>query len=808
MKSLLRRSCILLALLVYWLPASAQTLPVVRKIEIKNVGPPAASDDLIKSNIRIKEGDTYSRTAIDDDVRNLYNTGYFYNIRVTQEPTDGGVKLVYVVQGKMLVTEIKFEGNKKYSTSKLRNKIKSKVGEPMDERKLFNDAQEILKYYQKSGYQKTDVKYVPDPNEQAGRVRITFEITEAPKIKIENIVFDGATAFKQKKIAKQLKTRKHWMWSWLTGSGVLKDEEFEDDKEKLYEFYRNEGYIDFEIKEIKFDSINPKWMVIRFVVNEGKQYHVGTVEFKGNTLFTADEIRKGVPDIAKGKVKKPKLLPGSVFSPEKLSDDIDTVRDFYGARGYIDAKVFVQRKANTETGNMDLSFQIDEKDKSYIEKIEIKGNTKTKDKVIRRELAVSPGEVYDRVRVDFSKERLKGLQYFDKVAAQDEPTDVPNRRNLVVAVEEKNTGNVSVGAGFSSVESIVGFVELTQSNFDIWNPPYFTGAGQRFRIRASYGSLTQDYRLSIVEPWFLDKKLALSFDLFRTANSYQSTIYDVLETGGRIGLERALFVDYLRGGISYTLEEAGIKVHPEFATPTSTSVQGPGRFVTDTTVPPTASPAILSEDGEKLVSKIGTSLAYDTRQGIIPRGGQKTELITEVAGGPLGAQVNFYKMELHTSWYFPGFWSGHIFEVGGKVGTVVNFGSSPAVRLFDRYFLGGPRSLRGFKYASVGPHDSLNDPFGGDSMFFTSAEYSIPIIDKGPSEAGLRVAFFYDIGNVYARPYEFNLHSFDDDYGVGLRLNIPHIGPLRLDLGIPIHTDAFNSSRPHFQFDIGFSRDY
>ena len=329
--------------------------------------------------------------------------------------------------------------------------------------------------YQKSGYPLTQVKYVLNIDENSGRGTATFEITESPKVKIIEVDFVGAKAYPQKKLRKVIKTRKHWMFSWITSSGVLKDEQFEEDQEKLKDYYRDHGYIDFEIKNVEYLNPTPRTLIIRLNVYEGVQYKVGSVKFTGNKLFSTAEIARGLQSLhsargAKGKLGTNGLTMdvGGIFTPKGLTADIEAVEDFYGAKGYIDVSsstrnLNVQRIPNTETGTMDLEFKLDEGQKSYIERIDIRGNTKTKDRVIRRELAVSPGEVFDMVRVKVSKQRLEGLQYFEKVDARPEPTDVPNRKDLVVGVDEKNTGNLSLGAGFSSVDAIVGFVELSQA---------------------------------------------------------------------------------------------------------------------------------------------------------------------------------------------------------------------------------------------------------------------------------------------------------------------------------------------------------
>ncbi|MBI3876552.1 MAG: outer membrane protein assembly factor BamA [Verrucomicrobia bacterium] len=803
-----RRAGVLLALLLaVALPAAAQTFGRIQKIEIKHIGPPAASDELVRANIRVKEGDTFSRNSVDDDVRNLYATGYFYNIRVQEEPVEGGVKLNYVLIGRPLLTEIRFEGNKKYSASRLKQKVTSKKDSPLDERKLFTDSQEIQKYYQKQGFQKTQVKYELSPGfENTGRATVTFVVTEAPKVRVIDVEFVGATAFPRKKLAKQIKTRRWWMWSWLTGSGVLKDEEFEEDKEKLAEFYRNEGYIDFEIKEVKLlPQMNPKRMVIQLVVFEGKQYKVGSIKFEGNSVFTAEEMQR-LSVFTGAKNRKLELAAGKTFTPDKLSDDLETLRDFYGGRGYIDARIQAERRANTDTGNMDLTYKIEEHDKSYIEKVEIKGNVKTKDKVIRRELAVAPGEVFDMVRVNISKERLKGTDFFEKVDTQVEDTDVPSRKNLVITVDEKDTGNVQFGAGFSSVESIVGYVEVTQKNFDLFKlPPFFgTGAGQKLQLRATYGSRRQDYLIRFIEPWLFDRKLTFGVDLYHRNTSFQSSLYDEQATGVKLSLERPLWSDFLRGGVSYTFESAGIRLHPEFVNPALTFTPSiDGRESTVTVSPPLASQTLIDENGRKLYSKVGASLTYSTLRGFpVPFAGQRTEFITELAGGPLGGEVSYYKMELHSSWYFRGFLPRHVLELTGETGVADAYDGSRRVPLFNRFFLGGPRTLRGYKYDGVGPHDDRGEPIGGNTYVFGTAEYTIPIIEN------LRFAIFYDIGNVYTQAYDFNVKNYNDDYGLGFRLNIPNLGPLRLDYGIPLHHDKSIGGGGHFQFDVGYTRNF
>ena len=789
MKSTLRLFGILTILLLTLSSAAiAQTATTVARIEIKHVGPTAVSDELIRANIRVKPGDPYIRSSVDDDVKNLYGTGFFYNIQVVDAASDQGVVLTYVVQGKPRLTGIKYQGNVKYNNDKLQKKVISKVGQPLDEQKLFTDAQEIKKMYRNAGYPQTEAKYTVSIDEVGGTGSATFEIEETPKVKIEAIEFDGAAAYPQSKLRSLVKIRKPGIFGNLFGWRTFKQDKLIEGQELLTDFYRENGYIDFEIKDVQQTYPTPTLVVIKITIFEGKPYKFGAVTFKGNKLATAAELQRWF-----------KMRVGDTYTPKGLSGDIEVVEDFYGRLGYIDVtqnsgNLRVIRVPNTDTGTMDVEFQIEEGQKSFVEKIEIRGNTKTKDRVVRRELAVTPGETFDMTRVKLSKARLEGLQFFEKVETRADATEIPTRKNLVVDVEEKSTGNMSLGAGFSSVDAIVGFAEVSQGNFDLFNPPTFTGGGQKFRARVQLGTKRQDYEISFIEPWFLGRKLALGVDLYHRQLDFNSvnSLYNESRTGARVSLTKALGSDFLIGSLSTTVENVGIKG-----------------------VPTNAPPSILAGQGDKLLFRFGGSLAYDTRNStMLPNHGQRTELATEFVGG--GAQ--FYKVELKTAWYIKGPFEGHILELVGRAGVMDGSGKIP---FYERFYLGGLYSLRGFEYRGVGPREAYNtytyntnpppnnvastntvtEPVGGNTYWFGSAEYSLPLIDK------LRFALFYDIGSVSSASYKFQFSNFSDNWGIGLRLNLP-IGPLRLDYGIPIHHDANSGGSGKFQFGVGYTREF
>src|ERR1039457_2152518 len=740
--------------------------PKVDRVDIQYVGPKSVSEQFIRANISLKAGDNYTPNLTENDIHSLYGTGQFYDIHVSRDyAADGGVVVTYTVQARLRITDIKISGNKKWSASKIKKKITLKAGEPLDEQKLFTEVQEIKKLYEKYGYPDTQVKYVFDTfDEVAGRASVTFQIVESQKFKVTRVAFTGASAFPQKALRKQIKTRKHWMFSWLTGSGVFKPDEFEDDKDALTEFYRGHGYLDFEIKDVKLENPKPNTMAIQFSVYEGKQYKVGSVKFTGNKIFDAAAIRAGMQSVHDFQHLKGKLGPnglpmdvGDTFTPGGLNTNMTLIEDFYGSKGYIDVQRGLSLRAvrvpNVDTGTIDLEFQIDEGQKNLVEQISIRGNVKTKDKVIRRELAISPGEVFDMVRVKISKQRLEGLEYFDKVELQPEPTDPPiaGRKNLDVDVQEKDTGKFTLGAGFSSVDALVGFAEVDQGNFDLFHPPYFTGGGQKMRLFIQLGTQRQDYELEFTEPWFLNRKLALDVDLYRHQWDFESPndIYNETRTGTRVSLTRALGSDFLIGSVSYTLEDVGISLNGGWHSLEQEFIPGipPVFFSSQASVPD----AILEQTGDHLFQRFGASLAYDPRNSVkLPNHGQRTELDPELSVG----DTTYFKVEAKTAWFFPGLFKGHVLEADGRAGIANSLGCGD-VPFYDRYYLGGAYSLRGFKYRNIGPRDPQfginpnmpDEPIGGDSYWYGSLEYSIPLLEKdnGPS---VRFALFFDTGAV------------------------------------------------------------
>jgi outer membrane protein insertion porin family len=487
---------------------------------------------------------------------------------------------------------------------------------------------------------------------------------------------------------------------------------------------------------------------------------VGKLTIVGQQAGSADKIRAIL-----------KMKEGSVYSPKALHDDAKAVTDAYGAGGYVDVQLLPQG-IPAGPGVVDLTYTVDEGGRSFVERVNIVGNTRTKDKVIRREILIAPGDVFNTVRVDRSKQRLENLGYFAKVDTFPEDTTVPGRKDLLVQLEEKRTGSLNFGAGFSTIDSLVGFVELTQGNFDLFNWPTFTGAGEKFRARVQYGTQRQDYVLSLTEPYFLDRPLSLGGEAFYHQSDFFSTEYNQRNYGFNVDLRKPI-TSFASISLDYRLEEIDI-------------------FNVD----PTASSAIQAEAGSHLQSQVGTTLLFDTRDNVfLTRRGTRVVFTPYVAGGFLGGNTQVYGFSLAASQYFllP---YDTILLFDGEAATVDTWGNGDRVPIFDRLFLGGANNLRGFNFRDVGPKDEQGEPLGGQTLARITIEYTVPIITK------VRGAIFYDTGFVNTNSYDFSTNHIASDVGVGLRLDLP-IGPVRIDYGYPIQKDN-NTNGGKINFNVGY----
>jgi outer membrane protein insertion porin family len=734
--------------------------PTIRSLEVQYTGPATISKERILAQMRTKVGQTYSNEIVQDDIKTLYKTGYIRNVRIFAQPEGNGVKVIVAVQTRAIIREIEITGAEHVSPKRLRKEIKVRLNQAVDEQQLEDARQKIIDVYQGKGFTDVTVEFRIDPiDEQHGTARVVFTVNEGAKGAVSQIRFEGNAHVSQKVLRKQMKTRGRTLIYFMDKTGRLDEVQLEQDLDKIREYYQDHGFIDVEIKDVRKERTAKGPMIITIVIAEGPQYHVRKLTISGYQAAKEDRVRKLL-----------KMQEGSVYSPKQLRDDAKAVADAYGSGGYVDL-VITPEGTPAGPALIDVHYTIEEGTRSFVNRVNIEGNTRTKDKVIRREVLVAPGDVFNTVRVDTTKKRLENLGYFAKVETYPEETDIPGRKDLTILVQEKRTGSLSFGGGFSTVDKLVGFAELTQGNFDLFNWPSFTGAGQKFRLRLQYGTERKDFILTLTEPYFLDRRLSLSGQMFYTEANYLSADYDQRNYGFLLELRKPINA-YMYGTLGYTLQNIEIfnvaSSSPEF---------------------------ILSQSGTFTESKVYSSLVFDSRDNpLLSRRGQRVTFSPSIAGGFLGGDTQIYALDLEGSQYFhlP---KDSILLLNGEIATVSQWGSGSEVPIFERLFLGGSNNLRGFPFREVGPQEN-GEPVGGQSMARATLEWTFPIIEKA------RGAVFYDTGFVNTSAWSFGFNHMASDVGVGLRLDLP-IGPLRLDYGYPVMRDGYHGGG-HFNFNVGY----
>ncbi len=752
-------------------PKQQPAAPVfkVGTVKVRFIGTAIVNEQVVRANMQVREGSDLDSSIIDRDIRSLYRTGLFELIEIKQEPVNGNIlNLVVELTSKFRVLTIRFEGNKQKKATKLEKEIKTKPNTALDERQVKDDAEKLRAYYQKSGYNQVSVNYTIERNRATSFGTVIFKIKEGPKVRIKLVQFKGNNHIKAKRLISEMDIRK-WNWfSWLTDTGVFKDEKFEDDLDKLRDFYREQGYLDVEIpqEKVTFDYPDPKHLILTIAVNEGRRYRIGDISITGMKLHPEALLKRIL-----------RMKSGAVFSPSRIDKDRERLEEFYGRDGHLDTQVGITRKSNITTGNIDLIYTVNESDKFTVESIVIEGNTKTKSTVILRELTLGPGDVFNTVFQKISRLRLENTRFFDDVSVTPQETNIPGRRNLRIAVREGRTGNLTFGAGFSSLERASIFAEVSQSNFDLFNRrSLFQGDGQKFRLRLQLGQQSNEAVLTFEEPWLFQRELALGFTLFRSSSDYNSAYYREVDAGATVYLRKRLF-ELVEGTLSYSYQ-----------------------IITIDNISSAADATIRSLEGDNRVSRVSFVLLRDTRDKIVntTQGNYFTGTIA-VAGGLLGGSEDNYRLEVRGSQFFQVFETQtQVLSLIGRLGVIENFGASTDVPYYSKFYLGGPTTLRGFEYNDVSPREgsTVGIPVGGKTYGMFSAEYSFDVVSP------VRFAVFYDAGFVNVGAYDFSPAHYNDNFGFGLHLFVAG-SPLALDFGIPLTGDKFNKKGNQFNFSFG-----
>lgn len=735
---------------------------IVKAIEI--VGNKSIGITQILAKIKTRVGQEYMENIVSDDLKRLYNTGHFSDVQIDHEDKDGGYKMIVKLTEKPIIDEVTFSKLRHYNKKFIVSKIKTKKDKFLDNKTLKDDINIIEDLYKKKGLTQVKVDVETFMDESTNKASLHFIIREGFRMKIKRINVYGNTAYRDNKIVKAMKSRP----AWLFNSGYLKEEDLEEDMAKVQAFYEQNGYIDAKAS-YRVDPLFKGLVNVDVTVEEGKRYYVGNLALEGNAILSEIDI--------KSKIKN--LREGNVFSRDKLQADVGAIRDAYFDRGYISASVIEATSFNFESGRVDVKVAIIEGKLAYVDKIKIQGNTNTRDIVIRRELRMYPGDQFDGAKLRKSKERLRNLGYFEDVGYDIEDTDQENQKDLVVQVKEAKTGSFSFGGGYSTVDKLVGFIELEQKNFDIANWPSLTGGGQDLRIRGELGSSRQNAELSFTEPWLFDYPISGGFDVFITSllkDSSTGYAYDERRTGGDLRLGKN-FNDHFNMGGYYRLEQIKIS-----------------------NLDSDVSADLAAEQGSNVVSSVGISGTNDYRDSpIATTKGFLWRNSLDVAGGPFSGDKDFYRLQTQGSFYAPFTFNDlvTVLELRGKTGVVKAYDDTTRVPIFERYFAGGANTVRGYNERKVGPLDpNTEDPIGGETILIGGAEYTVPIIDV------LKAAIFFDIGNVWAKANDWGDGGLKSGTGVGLRVKTP-IGPLKLDYGIPLSKeDGEDEKSGKFYFSV------
>lgn len=742
---------------------------IVKEVKVVARGAAPVDEASVLAYTSVKPGSDISRSELTRDVKELEKSGRFTFVAAQIEDLPDGVRVIYEVEQKPRISRIEITGAEELGNRKVRDLLELGAGDLVDDATLQYKWIKVRDQYRKDYFPnaEADLKILP-PDPTTGLAVVKIAVKEGRRMHVRRIEFPGATSVKDAELREAMKQKKRGFWSWITGSGTYSPDDLDGDPETLRRVFQDRGLLDVKIGEPAITNVGGRYIDISIPVTEGRTYHIGALDIRGASLFTTAELAKQLTN-----------KTSDVASMGAIEGNAKAVRDYYGNHGYIATQVKPVLTPTADGGRVDVAFEVTEGRKAVIREVLIRGNSITKDKVIRRELTIYPDDEYNEAKTRNSERRLRNLGYFSFVNGVPQDTGETTadgkaeKYDIAFELEEQKTGNLLVGAGFSSIDNLIGFVELSQGNFDLFNwPP--VGGGQKLKLRGTVGAKRSDIELSFVEPWFLDRKLSLSVDLFRHDSRYYSDEYDQRTTGGNIGLGKALG-RYNRVNLIYGLENYDIY-----------------------NVEDDASDIIKEEEGSRLKSSLTLELARDTRDNFfVPSRGMKSSVSAEIAGGPLGGDTEIYKLQAQASKFWP-LWFEHVFNVRGLWSVTDTWGDGDRVPIFDRLFLGGARTLRGFKYRDVGPKDEDGEPIGGKTSGYLTFEYTIPVVEK------VRFATYYDVGMVYPESYENSWDSLNSDYGIGVRFDIPNF-PIRLDYAWPLEADEFNDRNSgRFQFSLGY----
>lgn len=761
------------------LSASVEDGTEIRQIKVLNAGKSPVDDKFVIAHINSKVGEKLDRMLLSRDVKALFDTGMFSSVNVFAEQSGDGAVLIYKVARKYkLESAPVIEGAKEYSEQRIIDELNLKKGDYVDDSILGIRSRKVIKLYNDDYYADTKVTWKIEETDAAqGIVKVRVMIDEGSRSRVVAMKFNGAKVLTQTELEDAMSMPAWWNPKWWIWKMPYEPGEIEAGRLAVRDLYRGRGYMEAEIGEAQLQKAKDGDLTLVFNVSEGIMYRIGRISVSGLTKYPESAVR----DINEFK----RLKTGEAASDQVIKDAAQAIRDYYGSRGYIETIVHPVLNPDRNKGVLDIEFKVAEGHLAWIRNIYIYGNGRTKDKVIRRELQVEPGDIFDEVRIRKSEKKIRNLNYFSSIRSYPQDTNLEGQKDLIIEVEEQSTGQFNMGIGFSSIDKAMIYAEISQANFDLFNPSHITGGGQKIMARVQYSDTRKDYNLSFIEPWFLDMKLSLGVDVYYNNVSYSG--YDMVRDGVGVSLGKA-FGEFNRVDLGYNIEKASLS------------------DITDTNEYFTADKEsfYFTRVEDTIESSLKLTLTHDRRDNpFIPTSGNRTRIYGAMTGGPLGFDTDYYKVGANFVQYIP-LWSDHVLSLKLAYESVEPFGDTDEIPLSDKLFIGGGRTLRGFKYRDVGPKVTRTEngviyhrTIGGNTFGMASAEYSIPIVSP------IRFAFFYDTGNVWDDSFNSDLSSLAASAGFGIRFDVPGF-PIRLDYGKIIEKDNELTRSEPIVFWVGY----
>jgi outer membrane protein insertion porin family len=700
----------------------------IRKITV--LGNAKIEEGVIRGVIKSREGSPLSVEQVREDLKSIFNTGYFSDVQVDIKSSPQGKEIIFIVVEKPSIKEIYIAGNQKIKLEDIKEKISLPLRSIVNLAKVQENVEAIRKLYFSKGYYGVKIEYrveYLDTNEAVVR----FQITEGPKGRVSKIIFNGNRHIDSSDLKKVMLTKQWNLFSIITQTGILDEDVLKNDIQILGAYYIDHGFLDVKVSEPKIDLRNPKRIRIEIGIEEGPQYHIAAIDFRGENLTNRENLFKII-----------KIKRGEIYSNSAIRRDINALTEHFANQGYAYVEVIPETSVDSKNLIVNLTFEIDKKKRVYIEKIQISGNIKSRDKVVRREVRLAEGELYSAAKLSRSTARLRRTGYFKGVDLTTSRGSSDDKINVDLRVEEAATGALSFGMGYSNVEGVVGVVSLSDRNL--------LGLGYQGSLSFKLGSVTQDYRLSFTDPYFLGHPYSAGFDLYRQENSMFDT-YSYTINGGDLRFGKEL-TETIRADLMYKLETVDVF-----------------------DVALDADRAVKEARGKTTTSALSVTFSRDTRDDYFaPSRGSRNSVFIQNAGWILGGDNDFVKGSMETNWYFPAPLKT-VLNLKGRFGIIHPYGGTE-VPVYEKFYVGGIQTVRGFDYGKAGPVDLEDNPLGADKMVVLTSELIFPLA----REIGLRGAVFFDYGKGFNQWNDMT--PLRQGAGIGIRWFSP-FGPLQIDIG-------------------------